>query len=35
MGGLGEAVEEEVEKDKGVKGKCIPRKKSSSKQMNK
>ncbi|KAL3818904.1 hypothetical protein ACJIZ3_004809 [Penstemon smallii] len=33
--GLEEAVEEEMKKDKGVKGKCIPRKKSSSKQSKK
>ncbi|PIN17966.1 hypothetical protein CDL12_09371 [Handroanthus impetiginosus] len=31
--GLGEVAEEEVKKEKGVKGKCIPRKKSSSKQL--
>ncbi|GFQ00003.1 protein upstream of flc [Phtheirospermum japonicum] len=30
--GLGEAAEKEVKKEKGVKGKCIPRKKSSSKK---
>lgn len=35
MAGLGEAVEDEVEKEKGVKGKCIPRKKSSPKQLKK
>ncbi|KAL0344371.1 UNVERIFIED_CONTAM: protein UPSTREAM OF FLC [Sesamum angustifolium] len=30
-----EAAEEEVEKDRGVKGKCIPRKKTSSKMSKK
>ncbi|KAL0461241.1 UNVERIFIED_CONTAM: protein UPSTREAM OF FLC [Sesamum latifolium] len=33
--GLGEAANEEVKKEKGVKGKCIPRKKSSSKHSKK
>ncbi|KAG8383490.1 hypothetical protein BUALT_Bualt04G0018700 [Buddleja alternifolia] len=35
ISGLGEAAEKEVKKEKGVKGKCIPRKKSSSKQSKK
>ncbi|KAI3472943.1 hypothetical protein Pfo_031239 [Paulownia fortunei] len=35
MTGLGEAAEEEMENEKGVKGICIPRKKSSSKQSKK
>ncbi|KAL0285488.1 UNVERIFIED_CONTAM: protein UPSTREAM OF FLC [Sesamum calycinum] len=33
--GLGGAANEEVKKEKGVKGKCIPRKKSSSKHSKK
>ncbi|PIN26748.1 hypothetical protein CDL12_00467 [Handroanthus impetiginosus] len=35
MNGLGEAAEEEMMKKEEVKGKCIPRKKSSSKQSKK
>ncbi|KAL0448598.1 UNVERIFIED_CONTAM: protein UPSTREAM OF FLC [Sesamum latifolium] len=35
MNGVAEAAEEEVEKERGVKGKCIPRKKTSSKMSKK
>ncbi|KAL6518548.1 hypothetical protein OROGR_019050 [Orobanche gracilis] len=35
MAGLGDEAEEKVEIEKGLKGKCLPRKKSSSKQAKK
>lgn len=33
--GIGEEAEEEVKKEKGLRGKCIPRKKKSSSKQSK